>query len=235
MDDRTLYQTILGLAEPWYVGAVEVHTDPQEIEVRVDHRPGTTLTCPKCGQAAPGYDRAEERRWRHLDTCQFRTVLVGRVPRVQCGAHGVRQIRVPWAGDRSRFTLLFEALAIRVLQESTLSGLAELLGLSWDEAAGIFRRAVARGLARREREPTRVLGIDETSYQKRHEYVTVVADLARPRVLWVGDQRRQETLAAFWETLPAAERGARGGGDGHVGSVYRGHAGSAAQRPGARV
>lgn len=206
MDDRTLYATILGLAEPWYVVDVEVAPEAEEIRVRLELREGTPLVCPDCGEPRPRYDRAEERRWRHLDTCQFRTVLTARVPRVQCGTHGVRQVRVPWAEDRSRFTLLFEALAIRVLRETTVSGLAHLLRLSWDEAEGVFRRAVARGVARREAVPLRVLGIDETSFQKHYEYVTVVADLASPRVLWVGDHRRQETLAAFWETMSPAER-----------------------------
>ena len=126
--------------------------------------------------------------------------------RYKCAAHGVRQIRVPWAEDRSRFTRLFEALAIRVLRETTVAGLAALLRLSWEEAQGIFQRAVARGLARRAREPVGVRGVDETSFQKRYDYVTVVADLARNRVLWVGDHRRQETLAAFWATLAPAER-----------------------------
>jgi transposase len=206
MDDRRLYQTILGLAEPWYVADVEVLTQAEEIRVHVAWREGAAAVCPDCGAPAPGYDRAEERRWRHLDTCQFRTVLCARVPRVACPAHGVRQIRVAWAEDRSRFTLLFEALALRVLRETTLRGMAALLRLTWDEADGIFRRAVARGLARRPREPVAVVGVDETSFQKRHEYVTVVADLARGRVLWVGDHRRQETLAAFWETVPPEER-----------------------------
>lgn len=206
MDDRKLYETILGLAEPWYVAGVAVRADREEIEVQLELREGAALACPECGQAVPRYDRAAERRWRHLDTCQFRTVLRARVPRVQCRAHGVRQIRVPWAEDRSRFTQLFEAVAIRVLRETTLTGLATLLRLSWDEADGIFRRAVARGLVRRRREPLGVLGVDETSFQKRHEYVTVVADLERSRVLWVGDHRRQETLAAFWQTLAPAER-----------------------------
>jgi transposase len=206
MDDRTLYRTILGLAEPWYVAEVEVRPATEEIWVRVELRDGATLVCPDCGQGAPGYDRSVERRWRHLDTCQFRTVLAARVPRVQCAQHGVRQIHVPWAEDRSRFTLLFEALAIRVLRETTVSGLAGLLRLSWEEAAGIFQRAVARGLARRVRERVTVLGVDETSFQKRYDYVTVVADLPRRRVLWVGDHRRQETLAAFWTSLVPAER-----------------------------
>jgi transposase len=44
--------------------------------------------------------------WRHLDTCQYQTFLHARVPRVACPTHGVRQVRVPWAEARSRFTLL---------------------------------------------------------------------------------------------------------------------------------
>lgn len=206
MDDRTLYETVLGLRAPWEVLEVEVDTEAEEVRVYVDAVSSATWRCPECGEAAPGYDRSPERRWRHLDTCQFRTILVSRLPRVNCAEHGVRQVRVPWAEDRSRFTALFEAWAIRLLKEGTVAGTAALLGLSWDEAEGIFRRAVRRGLARRCVEPVRVVGIDETSFQKRHEYVTVVADLERERVLWVGDHRRKETLEAYWESRPWSER-----------------------------
>lgn len=208
MDDRSLYQTVLGLEAPWRVVSVAVESDREEIVVRVEREGAEPLGCPECGRDAPGYDRAEERRWRHLDTCQYRTILVARIPRVKCAAHGVRQVRVPWAEDRSRFTALFEALAIRVLRETTVAGMAELMRLSWHEAEGIFRRAVERGLARRSQQPVRVLGVDETSFQKRFEYVTIVADLEERRVLWVGDHRRQETLQGFWEGLPEAHRGA---------------------------
>lgn len=58
MDDRTLYATILGLAEPWYVAGVAVHADREEIEVPVALRAEAALTCPECEQAAPWYDRA---------------------------------------------------------------------------------------------------------------------------------------------------------------------------------
>lgn len=206
MDDRELYETILGLAGPWYVVGVDVRKDEKEVRVQVDLAEGSALSCPECGASSPGYDRGVERRWRHLDTCQYRTVLSARVPRVRCAEHGVRQIRIPWAEERSRFTALFEAFAIRLLRETTLSGLASLMGLSWDEAEGILRRAVERGLERRKREPLRFIGIDETSFQKRHEYVTVVADLERKCVAWVGDHRRRDTLETFWEGLTLEER-----------------------------
>jgi transposase len=206
MDDRSLYEAILGLKAPWFVARVEVKAKQEEVWVWVEPSQEAELTCPECGVASPGYDRADERRWRHLDTCQFRTILVSNVPRVRCATHGVRQVKVPWADDRGRFTSLFEAWAIRLLEETTVQGTADLLGISWDEASGIMRRAVNRGLLRRQDDPLKVLGIDETSFQKRHEYVTVVADLERDRVLWVGEARRQSTLETYWRTLPESER-----------------------------
>ncbi len=208
MDDRQLYQTILGLQEPWFVDRVDLDAEQQEVRVTLELREGTPLVCPECGATSPGYDRSEERRWRHLDSCQFRTVLCARIPRVECGTHGVRQIHVPWAEERSRFTALFEALAIRVLQETTLAGGAALLRLSWDEVYGILHRAVHRGLARRQLEGVRIVGVDETSFQKRHEYVTVTVDLERDRVLWVGDGRSQPTLEGYWRALPLEQQAA---------------------------
>jgi transposase len=207
MDDRSLYQTILGLEAPWYVNTVEVRTEDEEVWVFLERDEQQDLVCPECGRVCPGYDRSPERRWRHLDTCQYHTVLVARIPRVQCPEHGVRQITIPWGENRSRFTALFEATAIRLLQETTLLGLTRIMGLSWDEAEGIMRRAVARGLARREEKPVRLIGVDETSFQKRHEYVTVVSDLERSCVQWVGDGRGKETLEQYWASVSEEQKG----------------------------
>ena len=110
-------------------------------------------------------------------------------------------VRVPWAEPGSRFTALFEALAIDWLQAASTAAVSRRLGLTWDELDGIQARAVRRGLARRKREVVRRIGVDETSFQKRHEYVTVVCDLERPRVLHVADGRGQEALDGFYEGL----------------------------------
>jgi transposase len=59
------------------------------------------------------------RRWRHLDTCQYKTIIEAKVPRGECPRHGVRQIEVPWAEPRSRFTELLEALVIDWLRETS--------------------------------------------------------------------------------------------------------------------
>ena len=87
----------------------------------------------------PIYDHREEREWRHLDTMQFKTLLIAEVPRVNGSTHGVKSIKVPWADLKSRFTLLFERFAIDVLlSASNQTKAANLLGLSWDEVHTIF-------------------------------------------------------------------------------------------------
>jgi transposase len=103
---------------------------------------------------------------------------------------------------------MFESLAIDWLREASITAVSRRMGLSWDELDGIRERAVARGLARRDAEPINRIGIDETSFQKRHEYVTVVNDLQSGRVLYVGDGRGHETLAAFFRGLTPEQLGA---------------------------
>jgi transposase len=200
MRDRSVWRDLLGLAPPWRVREVELALGEGEVRIWVEVERGAKLACPACGLSCPGYD-ARERRWRHLDTMQYRTIVIGQVPRVECPEHGVVQVAVPWAEPSSRFTALFEALVIDWLFEASFAGVARQLRMSWDEVAGIQDRAVRRGLARRDRKPPARIGVDETSFQRRHEYVTTVNDLEAGVVLYVADDRKQESLEAFYAEL----------------------------------
>jgi len=204
MRDKELYRKILGIDEPWQVKDVELDPAKGEVRVLLEHGAGR-LQCPECGALCPGYD-TRPRRWRHLDTCQFRTILVVRVPRVECPAHGVRQVSVPWAEEGSAFTALFEALVIDWLQEASHSAVARQLGLGWDAVAGIMSRAVRRGLARRESRLPPRLGVDEVSFRKGQDYVTVVHDAERRIVVHVAEGRTRECLDTFYKSFPEAER-----------------------------
>jgi transposase len=207
MRDTELYAQILGVRDPWTVTKVQLDMPLKRVEITIEHRAGTPLQCPECGATCSGYD-ARPRRWRHLDTCQFETVLVADVPRSDCAEHGPLQIPVPWADAGSRFTALFEALVIDWLHEASLSGVARQVGITWDEADGIQARAVRRGLARRKQKlPTRI-GVDETSFQKRHEYVTVVIDQVAGNVVHVADDRKQTSLETYLASHPAEARAA---------------------------
>jgi transposase len=205
MDDRMLYATILGIAPPWEVTRVELDDTAKAVHVWLEARSGTTFACPECQTISPLHDHVE-RSWRHLDTCQYETRLHARVPRVDCAEHGVKTVPVPWATAHSRFTMLFERLAIAWLKEATPAAVARRLGLTWEEANGIVERAVRRGLARRSSVAGRRLGIDEHSYLKHFQFVTMVVDLDEQTVLHVADDRSAETLASYFESLSIDER-----------------------------
>ncbi len=200
MRDRDLYAKLLGIETPWYVRDVEARLEEREVEVLISFADTEDATCSVCGVPCSRYD-TRTRSWRHLDTMQYRTLLTADVPRVKCAEHGVKSVKVPWAEPGSRFTALFEALVIDWLKETSTSGVARMLGMSWDEVHGVMSRAVARGLERRKSQPLRAIGIDETSFQRRHEYVTIVYDTERTRVVEVLDGRSQEDLETFyWDT-----------------------------------
>lgn len=198
MTDKEFFRQTLGLVEPWEVIDIDLDLAGNRVEVRVRVSEGTLWA--EGGEQLPiaGY---EERRWRHLDTMQLETVLVARVPRVRYPDGTTKIVSVPWAEGGSRWTLHFEALAVEVLaSSSSVSAGARWLRLDWRAADRIMRRAVERGLGRRELGEVRHVGIDEKSFRKRHRYGTLVNDLDRGCVLEVCESR---TTQAACEALDA--------------------------------
>ena len=195
---------LFGIGTPWRVMELDTDHRDQIVRVYVAHDPDQELVCPQCGTVCPGYDK-RRRQWRHLDTCQYRTIVVSEVPRVACPEHGVVTVSVPWAKPLSRFTVLFEVLVIAWLKEASTSAVGRLMGLSWTAIDGIMQCAVQRGLSRRQDQVSAHIGVDETAHRKRHDYVTIVSDQQTGTVLHVGEDRRKETLGNWYRNLSPAQ------------------------------
>lgn len=200
MEDRKLFRRILGIESPWHVESVDLKLVEGEVHVYLAHEKLENWPCAECGAACRLHDHQLERRWRHLDTCQYQTILHAEPLRSECGEHGVRVVKLPWAEPSGRFTALFEAVVIAWLKAASQDAVAEQLRLSWDEVHGIMERAVRRGLQRRKAEPVSHLGVDEKAFRKGHKYMTVVNDLNQSRVLYVAEDRKQSSLDGFWST-----------------------------------
>jgi hypothetical protein len=87
VDDKSLYAAILGVTQPWAVEKVELRLTDGEVHVWVALPTDTRWVCPECQAGAPIHDH-RERVWRHLDTCQYRTLVHAQVPRLTCPTHG---------------------------------------------------------------------------------------------------------------------------------------------------
>jgi transposase len=118
----------------------------------------------------------------------------------------VRQVALPWAEPMSRFTVLFERLAIDVLKECDVEGASRLLRLSWDEAWHLMDRAVARGLAAKPLVVPALVGVDEKAAGRGQDYITIVSNLATGTVEYLADERRRESLDGFFSQFSTDER-----------------------------
>ncbi len=196
------YTQLLGLDASWEVSRVTLSLEDKRVEIHLRHSGKGYLPCPECNAECVIADHAPERAWRHLDTMQFETLLRARVPRTKCAKCGVKTSTVPWADKYSRFTLMFEAFAIHVLQAcSNVQRAATLLGLDWDAAHRIMERAVQRGLERRELENVEYVGMDEKSFRRGQSYVSILTDLTGARVLDVSEGRDEEAANELWVSL----------------------------------
>ena len=206
MESKELYQCLLGLSSPWTVESVELDMAKQRVDVQVGHPAATRFACPDCGRELAVYDHQAERVWRHLDSCQFMTYLHAKPPRVECPEHGVRQARLPWAEAGSRFTHLFEVLAIEMLQAANVKRAAAILRISWDQAWHLMERAVLRGRAAKGSVVPRQIGVDEKAISKGHHYMTLVCDPEAATIEYIGEGRKEESLAAYFAAFDADQR-----------------------------
>jgi transposase len=207
MSDESLeefYAGLLGVEWPWEVREILRDKQKHEVTAYVEYTDYESPKCTICGKEGTIHEK-KTRRWRHLDSCNHKTLIEADIPRVKCKEHGVLQIPVPWATQNSRFTMELETRVCNWLRTTTIKEVSFMFGLSWDEVSGIQDRAVRRGLAKRKLSMPKHIGIDETSFQKHHEYVTVILDKDRNTVLDILQDRKAATLSTWFETQETAD------------------------------
>ena len=197
MEVEDHYGMLLGIHTPWTISNVDLKMDKQQVDIVIEYA-AYDGACPECGVISPKHDDRNERTWRHLDTMQFATQLHCKLPRVRCKEHGVKTVDAPWAAKNSRFTLLFESFAIRILTAArSIEEARKLLGLNWHQVDAIKSRAVARGLKRRGNEAIRYIGVDEKQFRSGHRYISSLVDLEGGRVLDVVEERTEEACKSL--------------------------------------
>jgi len=198
---ETFIRKELGL-KAHYVVQVE-EASPSELVAHVERRGQRRLRCGTCGRevARVAATRRPSRRWRDLALHGQPLVLVYAPYRVWCPHCGLRVERVPWADAWQRVTHGLARSVARLARELPWAGVAAEYQLNWKTVASIVEAAVLWGLAHRRWEPLHIIGIDEVSRRKGQQYLTIVYDLQRGRVVWVGRDRTRETMDRFFRWL----------------------------------
>lgn len=203
MDSDELYSKILGLTgNDWKIDDISLDEATGEVTV--------TLTCDAHQLAAAAGGKLHgvvHRRWRHLDSCQFKTYVEADVPRVRLPGGSTAELEVDWAARFARVTKLMEAQAISVLEGArSHSAAAKLLGMGRGQLDRIMARAVERGMLRRAEEVIPHVGCDEKAIRRGHRYVSIMTDIARGRIVDLVEGRSKESAGILWEKLTPNQR-----------------------------
>jgi transposase len=194
-----LFAKALGIAEPWFVKEVDFDAERHEMTIRVDFVRGTRFHHPR----APGEHKVHDteiKRLRHLNFFQHRCVLEVRVPKLKL-PDGYAEVEPDWVGKLSGFTLLFEALVLKLAQHMPFAAVARTVGESWHRVNAVCRHYVDLAIAASDLSETTSVVIDETSYQKGHRYLTLVADADARKVVHVSKGAGAANVAGFAQHL----------------------------------
>ena len=199
----------LGLQSPWQVQAITFapnESGREELNIMIGFPPGSRFA-DQSGTACPVHDTVE-RRWQHLSFFGHACYLHCAVPRIKTPDGKVATVAVPWARPGSGFTLLFEALALALIErEMPVNRVAEIMRVNPQRIWTVFTHWV--GKARAADDPSAITkrGVDETSTRKGHHYVTLGVDAGpkaavihvtegiRPRKPWTASRNTWKTRA----------------------------------------
>ena len=197
MFTEQFFDLLLDFGADWEVKKVESNQEADEVDIYVEYIGREKI-----------YDYAPPRRWRHLDTMQFKTFINSRLPRIEVDGK-VKTLTPPWADQHERHTKLFEIAVISLLQATkNQTQTANLMRCRFDVVNRIMHHATVRGIERRKENERLIeeLSIDEKSFQNGHHYVTILSDPAGGRVLEVAEHRTLEASRSLIDKALSEEQ-----------------------------
>ena len=162
--------------------------------------------CPECGRRGKIIrQRPELRFWRDIPVGPWSVWLMYWPREIHCTTHGRVTERLPWADAGARVSYRFEYLMLRYCQIMPQKAAAELLRVPASTLSDLLHRSIERLREGHRIRGLKTIGIDEISYHKGHKYATLVYDLERSCVVWVGPGKGREAIDRFFneaERLP---------------------------------
>jgi len=149
------------------------------------------------------YDRLEVRRFEFIPVWGFAVFFLYQMRRVNCRTCRVKVEYVPWAEGKRELTTSYMQYLARWAQKLSWKEVADHFQTSWEKVFHAVEYVVKWGLENRKLNDIMAIGVDEIARRKGHNYLTVVyqIDSQETRLLWVGKDRKAETLEKFFDLL----------------------------------
>lgn len=186
-----------------------VQADPAAavIELAPDRR--YVPRCSRCGARCRRVHSCYRRRVRDLDLGAHRVWLQVPVRRLRCpSCETIRSEAFEFVDRWARVTCRLARYIAELCRILPVAVVARHLRLDWKLVKACDKAALEEEFGDTDTSGLRLLAVDEIALLKGHRYMTVVLDYETGRVVWMGEGRRTETLAAFFELMSPQQRAA---------------------------
>ena len=206
MNIEALFEKAIHITSPWYITDIEFIEEQKRINIHIDFKKGAKFFYESSEEGIKGdfnaYDTCSK-EWRHLNFFEHECYLVARVPRIDAGAGKIRMIRTPWEGESSGFTLLFEALILQLSKSMPVHPMAKHIAEYDHKIWSVLKHYVENSIEKADYSNVHVIGIDETSQKRNHNYISLFVDLEKKRTIYIAQGKDNKTVTAFAEDFKA--------------------------------
>lgn len=200
MTQKDLFAKALMVEKPWFVHEISFDQNAGKLEIWIDFERGSSFYYEDKELGIEGHFKAydtTEKTWRHLNFFQYQCYLHAWIPRVDLGNGKVRQVQAPWEGHAAGFTLLFEALILELVKVMPVHQVCQLFDVYDNKLWKMIKTYTTKARAEEDYSGVKVIGVDETSARKGHDYVSLFVDLEEKRTIYVTEGKDQTVVQNF--------------------------------------
>lgn len=179
----------------------EQRAETRWLVIELCPEPKQERLCTGCGGVVAAIHDRTLRRIRDLPVFGFPVELHRERLRLACPHCGPRVERLDWLDPHGRVTRRLADSVARLCAVTSVLHAARWHGIDWKTAKAIDYRALKHRVGPVDLDGVRRIAMDEFAIQKGHRYATVVVDVERKRVLWVGRGRSRAEVRPFFELL----------------------------------
>ena len=106
---------------------------------------------------------------------------------------------IPWSDYRSRVTYRLELMILTMTQKMTQKAVSDLVKLPTSTLSDLINRVIHREREGHKIRGLEIIGVDEISYAKGRKFITLVYDMKRGCVVWIGKGKGKDTIDSFFK------------------------------------
>jgi len=201
---QSMFEQALSITIPWYITDIQFNVEEKQLDIYIDFHKGSLFEyvdkdTGECN-SHKAYD-TEQKTWRHLNFFEHKCYLHCRTPRVKLESGKVRQISPPWAGLNTGFTLLLEALILKLCTHMPVKAVSRIISENDGKLWRLLKKYIDTLRSQADYSSIEKIGIDETSRAKHHDYVTLFVDLQQSRTIYITPGKSSDTITSFVNDL----------------------------------